>query len=126
MYSAYVTPAEYADLGYNDIPADDLMRYLIKASRQIDALTFNRINHFGFESLSEFQKDIIQTVICEQATFLYENKDELSSTLSKYAINGVSMEWGNSPNLIYEAGVTIEKSLYSLLEQTGLCCRLAR
>lgn len=126
MYSAYVTPAEYADLGYNDIPADDLMRYLIKASRQIDTLTFNRINHFGFESLSEFQQNIIQTVICEQATFLYENKDELSSTLSKYAINGVSMEWGNSPNLIYEAGVTIEKSLYSLLEQTGLCCRLAR
>lgn len=126
MYLGYITPSEYADMGYNDIPADELQTYLIKASRQIDSLTFNRIVALGFEKLTDFQKDIIQTVICEQSGFLYENKDELSSTLSKYAINGVSMEWDSSPNLVYENGVVIEKSLYSLLSQTGLCCRIAR
>ena len=126
MYQGYITPAEYAEMGYNDIPADELGKYLIKASRQIDSLTFNRIVDLGFEKLSDFQKDIIQTVICELSGFLYENRDELSSTLSKYAINGVSMEWGDSPNLVYESGVVIEKSLYSLLSQTGLCCRIAR
>ena len=124
MYRPYLTPSEYAELGYNDIPAEDLNRFLLKASRQIDDLTFNRIVHTGFENLTEFQQDIIQNVICEHAGFLYENNDELSSTLSRYAINGVSMEWGSSPNILQENGVSIEKSTYSLLKQTGLCCRL--
>lgn len=126
MYTGYLTPSEYAELGYNDIPADDLEKYLIKASRHIDELTFNRINHLGFENLTEFQKDLIQTVISEHAGFLYENKDELSSTLNKYSINGVSMEWGSSPNIVYENGIPIEISNYALLKQTGLCCRIAR
>ena len=124
MYTGYVTPSEYAELGYNDIPADELQKYLIKASRQVDDLTFNRIVHVGFENLSEFQRDIVQTFICEHAGFLYENNDELTSTLSKYAINGVSMEWGSSPNLVYDNGVAVEKTNYALLKQTGLCCRL--
>lgn len=124
MYTGYITPSEYAELGYNDIPAEDLQKFLIKASRQVDTLTFNRIVALGFEKLTDFQKNIIQTFICEHAGFLYENNDELSSTLSKYSINGVSMEWGNSPNLVYENGVAVEKHLYAFLKQTGLCCRL--
>ena len=124
MYTGYLTPAEYAELGYNDIPADELGKFLMKASRQVDDLTFNRIVHLGFENLTEFQQNIVQTFICEHAGFLYENDDELNSTLSKYAINGVKMEWGNSPNLTYENGVTVEIHNYALLKQTGLCCRL--
>lgn len=124
MYTGYITPAEYADLGYNDIPADDLQNYLIKSSRHVDELTFNRIVSYGFENLTEFQKDIIQTVICEHAGFLYENKDVLSSVLSEYSINGVSMKFGSSPTFIYENGVPVEQETYSLLKQTGLCCRL--
>lgn len=124
MYTGYITPAEYADLGYNDIPADDLPKYLIKASRHIDNLTYNRIVHFGFENLTDFQKEIIQTVICEHAGFLYENNDALTTVLNEYSINGVRMEFGHSLNFTYENGVPVEQETYSLLKQTGLCCRL--
>lgn len=125
MYKGYVTPLEYFDLGYNNIPADDLEKTLIDASRQIDSLTFNRIVECGYEKLSDFQQQLVQHVVCEHANFLNENKDELSSPLHKYSINGVAMEWGSSPNMVYVGGIPIETRLYSLLEQTGLCCRLA-
>ena len=126
MYKPYVTPDEYADLGYNDICAKELPKYLRDASRQIDSLTFNRIIHYGFDNLTEFQKDIIQTVVCEQANFLEENKDGISSILSKYSINGVTMDFSDSINIVREQGIPMEKTIYSLLKQTGLCCRLAR
>ena len=124
MYKPYVTPEEYADLGYNDICAKQLERYLLRASRNIDSLTFNRIVHKGFDNLTDFQKDIIQTVVCEQANFLQENEDAISSIFTKYSINGVSMEFGGNVNIIREQGVPIEKETYGLLKQTGLCCRL--
>lgn len=124
MYTGYITPAEYADMGYNDIPAEDLQNYLIKASRHIDSLTYNRIVHVGFENLTEFQQEIIKTVICEHAGFLYENKDALNTVLNEYAINGVKMKFGHSINYAYENGVPVEQEVYGLLKQTGLCCRL--
>ena len=124
MYTGYVTPSEYAELGYNDVPADDLQRYLTLASRQIDGLTFNRITHVGFENLTEFQQEIIKEVISEQADFLYENRDALNTVLNEYAINDVKMKFGRSPNFKYENGVPVENTTYNLLKQTGLCCRL--
>ena len=124
MYTPYVTPDMYADLGYNDICAKELEYYLKRASRHIDTLTFNRIVHYGFENLTDFQKEIIQTVVCEHANFLEENKDAISSIFDKYSINGVSMDFGGSANILSEQGVKIEKELYALLRQTGLCCRL--
>ena len=124
MYEGYVTPEEYADLGYNNIPFDEIQTYLIKASRHIDELTFNRINHYGFEKLTPFQQELIQTVICEHADFIYDNDDIISSIFNKYSINSVSMEFGDSVNVVYISGIPIERATYSLLKQTGLCCRL--
>jgi hypothetical protein len=122
-YAVYVTPAEYETLGYDTVPSDQREKFLREASRQIDTLTFNRIVLRGFEKLTPFQQELIQEVICKQADFLFENNDAINSILDSYAINGVSMKFGTGFNVTLEEGVPIQKTVYSLLEQTGLCWR---
>ena len=126
MYTPYVTVDDYSELGYNTIPADQLEKCLEIASRQIDKLTFNRIVARGFNNLTEFQKEIIKEVVCKQADFLFENADALASVLDSYAINSVSMHFGTGFNTKIVDGVPTLGTVLSLLEQTGLCCRLAR
>ncbi len=123
-YTGYVSLNEYLRMSYNIIPQDDADKMLRQASRHIDALTFNRIVGRGFDNLTEFQKDVIKEVVCRQAEFEYENEDMINTVLSSYSLNGVSMNFGSSWNLYIENGVAIRKDLYSLLKQTGLCCRL--
>ena len=125
MYTPYVTPSEYEEYGFNDIPADVLEKFLTKASHQIDSMTFNRIVDKGFDNLTAFQQDIIKRAVCDHANFIYENEDALSSVIDSYSINGVSMKFGDGMNITTDDGVTMEKDTLALLKQTGLCCRLA-
>lgn len=120
MYTPYVTVEEYKE-SYNDIPDDSIEKSLKKASRHIDTLTFNRIQGIGFNNLTEFQKEIIKEVTCELANFEYENEDVITSVLSSYSINGVSMAFGDSWNVKVFKGVAIPTELYETLSQTGLC-----
>lgn len=126
-YIPYATELYY-ESGYGGslIPGDSLRRLLIQASRHIDTLTYNRIVGRGFSSLTQFQQDIIQDVVCQQADFETENADEINSILSSYSINGVSAQFGSSWNIFTDKGVAMKRDLYALLCQTGLCCRLAR
>lgn len=122
----YVTPTEYTTMGYKAIPTDSLVRYLTDASRNIDTLTFNRIVAKGFDNLTEFQKEIIKECTCKQADFLYENKDAIDSVFDTYSINSVTMKFGTGFAFMTDDGVPILTSVYAILKQTGLCCRLAR
>ena len=126
MYTAYVSPTEYAEMGFNTIPVADRTKYLTDASRQVDTMTFNRIVAKGFDKLTQFQQDIVKQVVCDQAEFLYENADAISSVLDSYSINGVSMRFGTGFNVVTEESIPTQGTTYSLLQQTGLCCRLAR
>lgn len=123
-YESYVT-AEYYTNTYkgNTVPMDELEKSLWQASRHIDSLTYNRIVGRGISNLSPFQQEIIREVICLQADFEYENKEDLESILSNYSINGVSMTIQPGWNLFADKGIAMQRATYSLLEQTGLCCR---
>lgn len=126
-YEPYATPEYYTDTyGGTLILENDIARALQIASRHIDSLTYNRIVGRGFSSLTQFQRDIIQDVVCQQAGFETENADEINSILSSYSINGVSAQFGSSWNVFTDKGVAMKRDLYALLCQTGLCCRLAR
>jgi len=126
-YGPYVIPDDYKQLRPGSaIPEEELSVWLRQASRHIDSLTFNRIVGRGFQNLTPFQKETVQEVVCLQAEFEYENADEISSVLSSYSINGVSAQFGSSWNVFTDKGIAMERSVYSLLSQTGLCCRLAR
>lgn len=119
----------YADEDYYEdeyegavLSGDDVEKYLKKASRHIDSLTFNRIQERGgIKNLTKFQQQIVKDVCCEQAEFEYQNKDLLEMILQNYAINGVSMTFGESWNITIRAGVPMKRELYDVLEQTGLC-----
>ena len=126
-YIPYATEVYY-ESGYGGslIPGDGLRRLLIQASRHIDTLTYNRIVGRGFDNLTEFQKNVIQEVVCRQAEFEYENADEISSVLSSYSINGVSAQFGSSWNVFTDRGIAMKRDDYALLCQTGLCCGLLR
>ena len=126
-YVPYATPEYYTDTyGGTLILENDIARALQIASRHIDSLTYNRIVGRGFSSLTQFQQDIIQDVVCQQADFETENADEISTILQGYSINGVSMQFGNSWNVFTDKGVAMKRDVYAMLCQTGLCCRLAR
>ncbi|MGN0464905.1 MAG: hypothetical protein ACI4F9_00980 [Lachnospiraceae bacterium] len=106
------------------IPEREVEKFLKRASRHIDSLTHNRIVGRGFYSLTPFQQDTVKEVCCMQADFEYENADILESALSGYSINGVSVQFGQSQNLYTQNGVVTSKEIYSLLCQTGLCCKI--
>jgi hypothetical protein len=126
-YEPYATPEYYTDTyGGTLILENDIARALQIASRHIDSLTYNRIVGRGVSGLTQFQRDIIQDVVCQQADFETENADEINSILSSYSINGVSAQFGSNWNVFTDKGVAMKRDLYALLCQTGLCCRLAR
>ena len=126
-YKAYVTPEYYLDQYEGSIvPEEELSKALKVASRHMDSLTYNRIVGRGFSSLTDFQQEVIREVVCMQTDFEYENADEINSVLSSYSINGVSAQFGSSWNVFTDKGVAMKRDVYTLLSQTGLCCRLAR
>lgn len=120
-YEAYVNETYYQTEYHGDIPDNMLKMALKKASRHIDTLTYNRIVGKGFERLTEFQKDIIREVCCQQADFEYQNVDVINSVLKNYGINGVSMTFGEGWNMVCINGVAMKRDIYELLSQTGLC-----
>jgi len=111
------------EYGGSVIPDNELAGALKKASRHIDSLTFGRIGGQGFDNLTPFQQDTIREVCCLQADFEHENADLIDTVLKNYAINGVSMSFGDSWNVKVENGVAIRRDAYSTLCQTGLCTR---
>ena len=126
--------SRYADKEYylmtykgTAIPGNKIEERLIEASMHIDTLTYNRIVKRKFENLTNFQKDIVQRVVCKLADFEYENEELIQTILSSYSINGVSMEFGGANwNVEIQNGIAIQKSDYYLLMQTGLTCRNLR
>ena len=127
MYNPYVTTSYYLDSYKGDvIPEEQLEKALRQASRHVDSLTYNRIVGRGFSLLTDFQQEIIREVVCQQADFEYENADEINSILSSYSINGVSASFVSSWNIFMDKGVAMKRDVYTMLCQTGLCCRLVR
>lgn len=120
----YADARYYTDIyGGTIVPPDLLQKQLLKASKQIDTLTFCRINRIGFDNLTIFQQDQIQYVTCLMAEFLHENEDELESMLSSYGINGVSMTFSGGLNVKKVQGIIIRTDIYAELAKTGLCSR---
>ena len=120
-YIPYATAADYAQYGSGGIPAEELEKRLHKASRSIDSLTFNRIVGMGFDNLTKFQREIVKESCCLLADFLHDNADLLDSALNAYTVNGVSMHFGGVSVAVIN-GIPVSKEIYSLLNQSGLCC----
>ena len=119
----YVEEQYYRQNFGSVLPEEDEEKALKKAESHVDALTWNMIRGIGFEHLTEFQKNTIREVCCELAEFEYDNADMINSVLQQYSINGVSMTFGSSWNMMVQNGIAIRRDTYEKLCQTGLCCR---
>ena len=113
----YLDKTKFIERYGTQVPEDKIDELLNRASRDIDTLSYNRIRGIGFGHLTDFQKEIIEEVAGELALFKHDNAEFLESPLSEYSLNGASVK------LMVEKGVTISRSLYALLCQTGLCCK---
>lgn len=126
-YEAYADMDYYSGVYHGSIiPPEQTDKYLKQASRHIDTLTYNRIVSQGFSNLTEFQKELVKEICCTQADFEYENRSVFNTILSGYAINGVSMQFGENWNVTTQKGIPMRRDTYEQLCQTGLCCRLLR
>ncbi len=123
-YTAYANSDDYAALFPDEETTEAALR---TASRHVDTLTFNRIRAAGFDNLTAWQQGVVKEVVCRQARFETEYADLIGSVLSSYSINGVSMSFpaGGSWNVYAAQGVAMQRDVYALLEQSGLCCRVA-
>ncbi|MCI2047461.1 MAG: hypothetical protein LKJ90_07070 [Faecalibacterium sp.] len=82
-------------------------------------MTFHRIPKSGFEKLTEFQQNMVELAVCEQAHFCTSYGEFLNSPLASYGINGVSMAFKEDAVKTYSGVQTTEK-VHSLLIQSGL------
>lgn len=121
MYADY---AAYVDNG-GTAPEAEISPRLDQASRDVDAVTFSRIPAIGFGRLTEFQRGLVVEACCIQADFLLENADAVDSSLSRYSINGVSMEFGNDALYQVVGGTPMSNAAMALLRRTGLTALMA-
>lgn len=105
---------------YTTVP-EDFDRLAAKASRDIDTLTYCRINGIGWDNLTEFQREAITEVCCDMVQFTDENRDILDTPLTSYSINGVSMQFKFNPTIFVQGGIIMRQSTYGRLISTGLC-----
>lgn len=125
-YETYADAKYYKDkYGGSTIPRKELAGRLRTASRHIDSLTYNRIVAGGISALTAFQQETVREACCRQADFEYENADMIDTVISSYSLNGASVQFGSTWNVMVSNGVAMKKDTYQLLMQTGLCCRLA-
>lgn len=116
----------YADYEYyageygGTMEREEAEKALERASDDLNALCFGRIDARGFERLKAFQQGKIRRACCLQADFLHDNADALDSSIESYAINGVSMTFGNPSLYSVVGGTPVRNSALALLRQTGL------
>lgn len=102
---------------------EEIQKFIASAEKQIDTLTFCRINGIGFSNLTPFQQEQVKYAICLQADFIHDNKDEIETMLASYSVNGVSMTFQTGENVKRIQNILIRSDIYAELEKTGLCCR---
>jgi hypothetical protein len=92
---AYTDSEYYTGTFCSDIiPADQQVKYLQRASDDIDSMTYNRIAEKGFSNLKPLQQVQIQKAVCYQAEHLYNYGDMAMLGVSSYNVNGMSVNMG--------------------------------
>lgn len=123
----YATVEYYKKTYKGNLDDADAEKALNKASRHIDALTFNRIVGIGFDNLTEYQQGIIKECECMMADWETENADYIDNMLTSYSLNGASMSFtGSSAGAALVDGIVVSRDIYSHLQKCGLTSRVLR
>lgn len=117
---SYATTDDYAKYGDDQIPVDKLKKALMKASDQIDSLTYNRIIAIGFDNLTQFQQTNVKKAVCEQADFVHKYGDYLDMPIQGYGAGSISMSFKSVEG---GGGIKTNDAVINLLMPTGLADR---
>lgn len=121
--AAYVTPEEIPALCPElEGQIEEMTPLLDGASDDVDAMCFGRIRQIGIDNLTDFQREKVKKAVCYHTAFLASYGDAVSSPLSSYGINGVSMSFDAS-KVVQQGNVTTSPKAYSQLMQSGLAYR---
>ena len=127
--------SQYADNEYyintfhgNLIPAENINEYLQQASEKIDEETLNRIVGIGFDKLTDFQKEKIQMAVCYQADYIFQNgyNDENKQEVASYSVLDISVTPKEKTEKTEAEKKCMSEMAYSLINKTGLTCRVMR
>lgn len=116
----YASPDDYERYGEGLIPEDKLEKALLRASDQIDSLTYNRIVAAGFDRLTPFQQTNVKKAVCHQADFHFQYGDFLNMPVSGYSAGSVSLSFKTVEG---GGGIQTTDSVMNLLSATGLTSR---
>lgn len=117
---AYATAEDYALYGQGKINEDNLMKALEDASDDIDSLTFGRIHRNGFDQLYLNQQQLIKKATCLQADYVEMYGSFFNAPVQSYSIGKTSMTFSG----LIVAGINTDERVLSLLDRTGLTCRV--
>lgn len=120
MYTPYIDYDYYVNVyGGTVLTPETAEKFFIEASRIIDSLTYCRVKKIGLDKCSEWEQDIVKECTAEISDFYFTNKEDLTTLLNEYDINGVKMKFGNANgNISIINGITILNSIYAKLSQT--------
>lgn len=116
----YATEEDYDKYGDGLINVDDLEKSLLRASDQIDSLTYNRIVARGFNNLTPFQQTNIKKSVCQQADFMHQYGSYLDMPISSFSAGSISMGFKAVEG---GGGIKTSESVANLLSATGLTSR---
>lgn len=115
----------YADAQYylniykgTAIPEAEIDRRLVRASDDVDSLTYNRIQAAGFDNLTVYQQEQVKKAACAQAEFLHQYGEFTDLPLKSFSAGSISLSLGEVVN-----GVTASRTAIRYLGLTGLTSR---
>lgn len=124
----YVDKKYYSDeFKGNEVPIDEIEKYLRLAQEKIDSITFNRIVAIGFNNLTKFQQEKIRDAIYYQAEYIYENgyNNEDNRDASSYSVLDISVSVDNSnSNKTIAQRKNMSEMAYDYVHKTGLDSKL--
>lgn len=124
----YVNKEYYSnEFNGNNIPDEEIEKYLKLAQEKIDSITYNRIIAVGFDNLTEFQKEKIKEAICYQAEYIYTNgyNSEDNRDITSYSVLDISVSVDNSnSNKTIAQKNNMSEMAYDYIHKTGLDSKL--
>lgn len=124
----YVDKKYYSDeFKGNEVPIDEIEKYLRLAQEKIDSITYNRIVAIGFNNLTNFQQEKIRDAICYQAEYIYVNgyNNEDNRDVFSYSVLDISVSVDNSnSNKTIAQRKNMSEMAYDYVHKTGLDSKL--
>ena len=117
---SYAAPSDYQVYVGDYEDAEELEKLLDRASDVVDRATYNRIVARGFDSLSEYQQEMVTKATCLQASFIEQYGSYLNMPLSGFSAGSISVNFSKDNEF---NGQFMDLAAINCLKNSGLTTR---